>query len=79
MAAFSFPSFVETNDPARRGQPASELISFGPADRYMLRAYHTRWDAVTWFVYDVETLTSWGGPEVIRQEPTPEAAVAGLA
>ena len=66
------------NDPRRPGQRASVSLTFGEFGRYMLYAVHTRFDAVSWFVQDAETPDAEGYATVIRQEPTPELAVAGL-
>lgn len=67
-----------SNDPLRAGQLASDSIRFGEFNRYDLFAVHTRFDAVSFFVKDAETPDDDGFATVIRQEPTPEAAVAGL-
>jgi hypothetical protein len=68
------------NDPIRKGERASEYVTFGPFKRYGVAALHTRFDAVQWFVWDVELLDQHSGEygRVIRQEDTLEAALRGL-
>ncbi len=86
MALPSFPS-VPANDPAKAGQPACRKQMFGASNRYAVAPVHTRFEAVEYFVWDAEhpeALRRWregngvGAAEVIRQEPTLEAALRGL-
>lgn len=70
---------VDANNPAQKGQRASRKVLFGDCSRYAIAALHTRFDAVTYFVWDAETDDGTGRPEVIRQEDTAEAALAALA
>ena len=74
---------VEANDPKRAGRNASKTKYFGEFSRYAVFAVHTRFDAVSWFVTDAEGITDeqvkrGERAPVIRQEPTYEAAIAGL-
>ena len=74
----SFPR-IPTNDPARKGQLAARKQTFGDHRRYAVAPVHTRFDAIEWFVWDAEhPLSTMSNAEVIRQEPTLEAALAGL-
>lgn len=74
----NFPTAVP-NDVTLAGQDASAPMLFGDHGRYCLFAVHTRFGAVEWSVADAERLDPvTKAPEVIRQESTPEAAVAGL-
>lgn len=68
------------NDPQRAGEFASGVGSFGNRGRYRLYAVHTRFDAVVWMVDDNTRFDDVvdGMPLVIRQEETPEAALAGF-
>jgi hypothetical protein len=68
------------NDPSKRGQLAAKKELFGPYSRYAIAPVHTRFDAVEWFVWDAFTREREDStlPAVIRQEPTKEAALAGL-
>lgn len=66
------------NDPARRGQKASPVLSFGPRGRFSVYAIHTRFDDVQWFVTDSNLTYGDGRPFVIRQEPCFDSAIAGL-
>ena len=86
MPVPSFPA-VPTNNPARKGELAAPKQLFGDRRRYSVAPVHTRFDAVEWFVWDAEhpaALARWrdgkgvGSAEVIRQEPTLEAAIRGL-
>lgn len=75
---FKFPSKIQ-NDPARRGELAARKVLFGDGKRYAVAPLHTRFDAVTWFVWDAEgPEAEYGAPQIIRQEDTLEAAVRGL-
>lgn len=76
---FSFPSPL-TNDATRRGQLAAPKQFFGDYRRYAVAPVHTRFDALEWFVWDAEhALSDLNHAEVIRQAPSLEEAVAGLA
>ena len=68
------------NDSSKAGQLATRKELFGDHDRYAIAAVHTRFDAVAWFVWDVETPDP-NTPEfagVIRQASTKEEAPRGL-
>ena len=67
----------QINDPRRKGQRASKAFRVGEFGRYAVYAVHTRFDAPQWFVADAE-IDDGGMPAIIRQEETPEAALAGL-
>ena len=67
------------NDPSRPGTLASDKRAFGPFNRYRIAAVHTRFDAVSWFVWDAETPEAKTGlASVIRQSATEADAMAGL-
>lgn len=73
-----FPAKIE-NDPRRKGELASRKQLFGERSRYAVAPLHTRFDAVTWFVWDAEgPEAEYGKPQIIRQEDTLEKAIAGL-
>lgn len=59
------------NNPQRAGARASVIQQFGENNRYAVWAVHTRFNAVEWFVADIDH-------SIIRQEPTYEQAVDGL-
>ena len=59
------------------GTLASTKVMFGPHGRYALAAVNTRFEAVTWMVWDAEQ-DDHGTPAIIRQESTAEAAISGL-
>lgn len=68
------------NNPVLAGQPAAKKQRFGDNGRYAVWPIHTRFDAVEWFVADAEhPLSDLSHAEVIRQEPTMEKALEGLA
>jgi len=70
---------LQRNNPAFAGRLASDRRIFGEFGRYALAAVHTRFDAVTWMVFDAEQEDEiTGKPKIIRQESTPELAVNGL-
>lgn len=70
---------AQPNNPSRKGQRASAIVDFGMGDRYSVAAMHTRFDAVEWFVWDFwQQDPQTGRHPIIRQEPTLEAAIAGL-
>ena len=61
----------EPNDPTRKGQSASECFCFrNKRHHYRIQAFHTRFDAVEWFVHDANS--------VIRQEASFRKAIEGL-
>lgn len=74
---------IESNDPSKAGQLAGMKMLFGECNRYAVAPVHCRFQVLQWFVWDAEAI-SWsefvsGEPvPVIRQEPSFEAAVAGL-
>jgi len=68
------------NNPERKGERASSVVTFGDLSRYAVFAVHTRFEAVTWFVTDAEAEDEeTGAPKVIRQGDTFEAVVADWA
>jgi hypothetical protein len=71
----AYPYKVDANDATRKGQPAGKKFLFGPHKRYAVQPLHSRFGEITWFVWDAEVA---GEPEVIRQEPSFDAAVLGL-
>ena len=75
---FSLSSSAAANDTSKAGQLAGERQFFGEFSRYCVFPVHTRFDRVSWFVKDAERPAPDGRAEVIRQEDTLEAAVAGL-
>lgn len=72
---------LQPNDPTRRGAYASDYCIFGPHGRYAVFAAHTRFNAVTYFVMDIEQIdAATGDPgRTIRQEDSAQEAIAGLA
>jgi hypothetical protein len=66
------------NDPTRKGELAAPKRIFGDRSRYAVAPIHTRFQAVQWFVWDADITDADGRPEVIRQENSEAAAVAGL-
>lgn len=67
------------NNPALAGQLASRRVSFGTFSRFAVAAVHTRFDAVSFFVWDAERADELTGlPAVVRQADSLEAAIAGL-
>ncbi len=78
MALVSFP-LLPANDPALRGQLAAEMQYFGEANRYAVAPLHTRFDAITWFVWDSQhRLSTQDWHEVIRQADTLDEALRGF-
>ena len=69
---------TQPNDPARAGQLASRKTLFGERRRYAVAAVHTRFEAVTYFVWDAERPDEDGRPTIVRQESSLKDAVAGL-
>lgn len=67
------------NDPAKAGCLAARKVTFGELSRYAVAPVHTRFDAVQWFVWDVEQLDpSTELPAIIRQADDLQTALAGL-
>jgi hypothetical protein len=66
------------NNNDHAGRPASDKVTFGPWHRYCVYAIHTRFDNILWFVTDAEKIDALGYHDVIRQEDTFDAAIAGL-
>lgn len=50
-----FPTIA--NDPSRKGQLAAPKQTFGEFRRYAVAPLHTRFDAITWFVWDAHEAT----------------------
>lgn len=73
------PPKCQPNDASKPGALASSTVVFGDFSRFGVFAVHTRFDAVIWMVTDVERLDDLGFPAVVRQAPTFDAAIAGLA
>jgi hypothetical protein len=65
------------NDASRKGQLAARKQLFGDYRRYAVAPIHTRFDAVSWFVWDAEGYPM-GEPAIIRQEATLAEATKGL-
>ena len=74
---FNFRTDLQ-NDPSSKGQLAARKRTFGPLKRYAVAPIHTRFDAVTWFVWDAEASDEDAGPAVIRQADTLWEAIKGL-
>lgn len=73
-------SAIAANNPALKGQAAARKQRFGENGRYAVWPVHTRFDAIEWFVADAEhPLSDMSHAEVIRQSPTLEVALDGLA
>lgn len=78
MADVSFSGTIK-NNPAMKGALAARKQFFGDNSRYAVAPVHTRFDAVQWFVWDAEhPMSDLNHAEVIRQEPTLDAAIRGL-
>jgi hypothetical protein len=70
---------LQPNDPRQAGRLASNQIRFGDFDRYALAAVHTRFDAVTWMVFDAEQEDELTGkPKIVRQCETVSEALSGF-
>jgi len=70
---------LQRNDYNLAGLIASDYHVFGERNRYILAAVHTRFEEVTWMVFDAEQADDiLGTPKIIRQDRTPELAVKGL-
>ena len=68
-----------TNNPKLAGTLAGRKLTFGDLNRYALAPVHTRFDSVSWFVWDSEVadpVTGFAG--VIRQADTKEEALVGF-
>ena len=74
----SFPK-LPANNPALKGKLAARKQLFGEFRRYAVAPLHTRFDAITWFVWDAHVADENGDPAVIRQADTLAEAIAGLA
>jgi hypothetical protein len=78
----SFTSFFGSkkivNNPLKKGELAAPKKLFGDDSRYAIAPIHTRFDEVSWFVWDAELLNQHGKAEVIRQSETMEEALNGL-
>ena len=60
-------TYIQDNQPKHAGRQASNVVYFGRHDRYAVCAVHTRFEHVSWFVYD-RTKPEWdllGNPEDI--------------
>jgi len=85
---FRLPKFPENliNNPDRKGELAADKQFIGKDYRYAVAPVHTRFNSIVWFVWDADIhdpiydrdLIMGGGPAVIRQANTLEAALAGL-
>jgi hypothetical protein len=75
MLTQSFDSAI--NDPAKAGKLAGRKLTFGLYRRYAVYPVHTRFDRVCWMVADAD-IDDNGMPGIIRQEDTPQAALAGF-
>jgi hypothetical protein len=67
-----------TNDKEKAGQLASKKVLFGEFNRYAIAPVYTRFDSVSWFVWDANKTDSKGKASIIRQEVTKELALTGL-
>lgn len=62
------------------GSFASRKEFFGEHDRYAVYSVHNRFGGIEWMVADAEkTDPLTGFADIIRQAPTKEEAIAGLA
>lgn len=70
---------LQPNDPTRAGKAASNMVVFGDHNRYSIMAVHTRFDGVTWMVFDAETIDPvTDSPAIIRQCDTAAEALSGF-
>lgn len=74
---------VAKNNPNKAGALAGKKLLFGDCSRYAVAPIHTRFEDVSWFVWDAELVTDdelreGKRPPVIRQEASFERAVEGL-
>jgi len=69
-----------TNDPKKAGELAAPKQTFGFASRFAIAPVHTRFDAVSWFIFDADrTDDVTGAPLAIVQEDTEELALGRLS
>jgi len=67
------------NNQSKAGELASSKRVFGECSRYAIAPVYTRFDAVSWFVWDAETTDPrTKKPAIIRQESTEQEALRGL-
>ena len=66
------------NEPSRKGQLAARKQLFGDYSRYAIAPVHTRFDAVSWFVWDAYGDPMNNASSIIRQEATLAEAIKGL-
>jgi len=70
----------EKNNPAFAGQLAGPAFFHGEFHRYKVYPVHTRFESVSWFVSDAETIDELTGlPAIIRQESTLTEAIHGIS
>ena len=75
----SLSSLSTQNNPNKKGEKASPFAVFGECSRYKVCAVHTRFDSVSWFVFDAEqTDCITGRSLVIKQESSLIAAIKDL-
>ena len=67
------------NDKTQAGFLATKMQVFGEFSRYAVAAVHTRFDHVSWFIWDAERLDENGKPTIIRHEDSEDLATSGLA
>lgn len=73
------PLNLQPNDPRQAGRLASDRVLFGDNSRFALAAVHTRFDAVTWMVFDAEQEDELTGkPKIVRQADTVSEALSGF-
>jgi hypothetical protein len=67
------------NNPALRGQEAIQGYRFGPFGRFRIKATHTRFENLGWFISDAETEDDLTGlPAVVAQSDSHGKAFAIL-
>ena len=67
------------NDVTKSGRLAGKKVTFGEFSRYAVAPVHTRFGAVSWFVWDSEAIDDITGcPLVIRQAETKDQALQGF-
>ena len=75
-----YTSRIAENNPRLADSLAGNKMLFGKRKRYAVAPMHTRFDAVSWCVFDAMTDDPLdGSPAVIRQENSFEAAIADLS
>ena len=76
----NYPYPIPANDPRRKGYIAGRKLLFGSHNRFAVAPVHTRFGALTWFVWDAGLPhdADTGLPPIIRQADTFEEAVADL-